>query len=87
MERSSFDNHYVGKSECDHIFEVRGNWNVFLIGDVPVISGVYYICGGHDYFTLPRGWYSTSYLGIVYPKIYRVKHLIDPVWETKSRSK
>ncbi|KAJ1135040.1 hypothetical protein NDU88_001486 [Pleurodeles waltl] len=51
-----------------------GDWVVIKKHD-PAIPGIYYLCGPNAYYRLPKGWYGTCYLGIVFPKIYQLDDL------------
>ncbi|XP_069092803.1 syncytin-2-like [Pleurodeles waltl] len=73
--KSEQDNLFVGTSECRHLFLFQSKWTFMLNGQDPAIPGIYYICGLNAYYRLPKGWYGTCYLGIVFPKIYQIDDL------------
>ncbi|KAJ1079710.1 hypothetical protein NDU88_000049 [Pleurodeles waltl] len=54
---------------------LHSKWTFMLNGQDPAIPGIYYICGLNAYYRLPKGWYGTCYLGIVFPKIYQIDDL------------
>ncbi|KAJ1115940.1 hypothetical protein NDU88_004160 [Pleurodeles waltl] len=73
--KSELDTLFVGTSECRHVFLFQSKWTFMLNGQDPAIPGIYYICGLNAYYRLPKGWYGTCYLGIVFPKIYQIDDL------------
>ncbi|KAJ1115561.1 hypothetical protein NDU88_003783 [Pleurodeles waltl] len=73
--KSEQDYLFVGTSERRHVFLFQSKWTFMFNGQDPAIPGIYYICGLNAYYRLPKGWYGTCYVGMVFPKIYQIDDL------------